>query len=112
MKTDNLIAFSVPMFALAGMASIDGQPSAKVLEHDGKLIKLDVSGTQLVVACESKDRYVEGTILLFNDEGAAVGYEDNGKDILVKKQKRETAESNTGGRRSGSMEYRKDDLRQ
>lgn len=112
MKTDNLIAFSVPTFALTGMATIDGKPSAKVLSHDGKEIKLDVSGSQVVVGLVSKERYAEGTILLFNDDGSVAGYEDNGKDVIVKPQKTTTKTAEHGARSSGSTQYRKDDIRQ
>lgn len=119
MKTDNLIAFSVPAFILSGMGMTDTEVNgtkvllraAKVISHDGKELKLNVSGSQIVIPLESETQYSAGLTLLFDDQGAVYGYKDEGVAV-VKPQVVETREAASTSRRSGSLDYRKDDVRQ
>ena len=105
MKSDNLILFAVPTFVLTGMSISSAKRAAKVIAHGNGDITLDVNGADVKIPVPSSaERYATGSLLYFGDDGNVVGYEDTGKDVILKPAARDVQETSTSTRRSGSAE--------
>lgn len=108
-KQDTDIVVNVPAFLLAGMDKEDGLSKAKVLHHTGNELQIEVGGVQTTLKTSSKDKstFKTNTVLLFNDNGSIAGYAKGKGGVAVAKEKSETSRSTA---RSGSTNYRKEQL--